>query len=94
MANKNSGEAPDAPAKPTYEQLAAHVAELEAKAVEQTAFEKKVAEKIGKGLKREQAEAAVRAQQAFDASDYGQQVARRYAERQAHAKEIADARKP
>jgi hypothetical protein len=63
----------------------AQVAELsQAKAVN-AELEKKVSEKIGLGLKRDQALAAVRRQDAFDQSDYGRETAQRHAERQTKA---------
>jgi hypothetical protein len=48
-------------------------------------FEAQVAVKMRLGLKRDQATAAVRRQEAFDASDYGKAIAQRHADRQAAA---------
>ena len=63
----------------------ARIVELEKKNAIDEAFEKKVRERIGKGLSRKQAEAAVRQQDTFDASEYGRMKAALHAKRQAKA---------
>jgi hypothetical protein len=76
------------PEKPTYEELAAELAEFKANKAQDLEDEQVVADKMSKGLRRPQAVSVIKRQREFDQSAAGKQRAQTHATRQAIAQHV------